>query len=165
MNLPDIVLFQPEIPPNTGNIIRLAANTGAGLHLIHPLGFTLSDRHLRRAGLDYAEFARVQEHTSLQAYLDRARPERLYPLSVRGCTRYCDAPIGGADALLYGPETCGLPREVLESVPRAQRLYLPMLGHSRSMNLANSVAVVLYDTWRRMGFAGAGQGLEYGSGA
>lgn len=155
MDLPDIVLFQPEIPPNTGNVIRLAANTGAGLHLIHPLGFTLSDRHLRRAGLDYAEYARVHEHESLEAYCAHHSPRRLFPLSVRGCTRYCDADIGPDDALLYGPETSGLPQAVLESVAPAQRLYLPMLAHSRSMNLANSVAVVVYDTWRRWGFSGA----------
>ncbi len=156
MHLPDIVLFQPEIPPNTGNIVRLAANTGAALHLIHPLGFTLRDRQLRRAGLDYAEYARVHEHESLEAYCTRHRPRRLLPLSVRGCTRYCDADIGAQDALLYGPETAGLPQSILESVPPAQRLYLPMRAHSRSMNLANSVAVVVYDTWRRLGFAGAG---------
>jgi len=164
MDLPDIVLFQPEIPPNTGNVIRLAANTGAGLHLIHPLGFALSDRHLRRAGLDYAEYARVHEHESLAAYCARHRPERLFPLSVRGCTRYCDADIGAQDALVYGPETSGLPACVLESVPPAQRLYLPMLGHSRSMNLANSVAVVVYDTWRRLDFAGAGRSAAAGLG-
>jgi tRNA (cytidine/uridine-2'-O-)-methyltransferase len=157
MNLPDIVLFRPEIPPNTGNIIRLAANTGAELHLIHPLGFALNDRELRRAGLDYAEYARVHEHASLADYLAAQQPHRLFALSVRGRTRYCDAAITGEDALLYGPETAGLPQEILASLPATQRLYLPMRAPSRSMNLANSVAVVVYDTWRRLGFAGAHQ--------
>ena len=155
MYLPDIVLFQPEIPPNTGNIIRLCANTGARLHLVEPLGFELSDRQLRRAGLDYAEMAEVHAHASLRDFLDTARPRRLFALSARARRRYSDADTGPGDALLFGPETRGLPEPVLECVGPERCLRVPMLAGSRSMNLANSVAVVLYDTWRRLGFEGA----------
>lgn len=152
MHLPDIVLFQPEIPPNAGNIIRLCANTGAALHLVHPLGFELSDRHLRRAGLDYAELAHVCEHASLGDYLRARAPRRVFALSARAEHPYCDADATPGDALLFGPETRGLPQDVLESIPARQRLRIPMLADSRSMNLANSVAVVVYDCWRRLGF-------------
>lgn len=155
MHLPDIVLLQPEIPPNAGNIIRLCANTGASLHLIHPLGFALEDRHLRRAGLDYAELAQVHEHASLAAYCRRREPARVFALSARATRRYSEAEAGARDALLFGPETRGLPAEVLAAIPPEQRLRIPMLAHSRSMNLANAVAVVLYDCWRRMGFPAA----------
>lgn len=155
MHLPDIVLFQPEIPPNAGNIIRLCANTGARLHLVHPLGFELGDRHLRRAGLDYAELAQVHEHGSLEAYLGAHAPRRVFALTAHAGNRYCEADVGVGDALLFGPETRGLPADVLAAVPAPQRLRIPMLPGSRSMNLANSVAVVVYDTWRRLGFTGA----------
>jgi tRNA (cytidine/uridine-2'-O-)-methyltransferase len=155
MQLPDIVLLQPEIPPNTGNIIRLSANTGARLHLIHPLGFRLEDRHLRRAGLDYAEAAAVEAHPSLEAYLERHQPRALYGLSAHGSTPYYSASAGAADALLFGCETQGLPGTVWYALPPENRLYIPMLPGSRSMNLANSVAVVVYDCWRRAGFSGA----------
>jgi tRNA (cytidine/uridine-2'-O-)-methyltransferase len=155
MNLPDIVLLQPEIPPNTGNVIRLCANTGACLHLIHPLGFRLEDRRLRRAGLDYAEVAAVEEHASLEAYLKRHHPRALYGLSAHGSTPYDRADAGAADALLFGCETQGLSAAAWRALPPERRLYIPMLPGSRSMNLANSVAVVVYDCWRRSGFPGA----------
>ena len=155
MLLPDIVLFRPEIPPNTGNIIRLCANTGAQLHLIRPLGFDLADRHLRRAGLDYAELAQVYQHDCIDDYL-AARPRRaLFALTSSAARHHVEARFGPDDALLFGPETSGLPVEVLESVPAAQRLRIPMRQGSRSMNLANSVAVVVYEAWRQADFSGA----------
>jgi tRNA (cytidine/uridine-2'-O-)-methyltransferase len=158
MHLPDIVLFRPEIPPNAGNIIRLCANTGARLHLIHPLGFDLSDRHLRRAGLDYAELAQVHEHDSLDAFRVAWRPRREFALSARAHRPYHEADARPGDALLFGPETSGLPESILAGVPEPRRLRIPMMPGSRSMNLANAVAVVVYDTWRRLGFACAGTG-------
>lgn len=153
MSLPHIVLYQPEIPPNCGNIIRLCANTGAELHLVHPLGFRLDDRQLRRAGLDYAECARVHEHVSLEAFVARVEPRRLLALTAHGRRRYCDAELGAGDALVFGPETHGLPAGVLAGFPPEQRLRVPMRPGSRSMNLANTVAVVVYEAWRQAGFA------------
>jgi tRNA (cytidine/uridine-2'-O-)-methyltransferase len=155
MNLPHIVLFQPEIPPNSGNIIRLCANTGAPLHFVHPLGFRLEDRRLRRAGLDYAEFARIHEHRDLAACLDVIRPARVFALTRRGETRHTEVTYGPDDLLLFGPETRGLPASVLEDIPAARRLRIPMRHSSRSMNLANSVAVVIFEAWRQGGFEGA----------
>ena len=152
MNLPHIVLFQPEIPPNSGNIIRLCANTGAPLHFVHPLGFRLEDRRLRRAGLDYAEFARIHEHRDLAACLDVIRPARVFALTRRGETRHTEVTYGPDDLLLFGPETRGLPASVLEDIPAARRLRIPMRHSSRSMNLANSVAVVIFEAWRQGGF-------------
>ncbi|WP_369978374.1 tRNA (cytidine(34)-2'-O)-methyltransferase [Xanthomonas bundabergensis] len=150
-----VLLFQPEIPPNTGNAIRLCANTGAQLHLIEPLGFDLGDKQLKRAGLDYHEYARLQVHASLDAALQRIAPRRLFALSTRSTTRY-DAPaFADGDAFLFGPETRGLPAEVLEQVPPAQRLRLPMRPHNRSLNLSNAVAVVVFEAWRQLGFPGA----------
>ncbi len=155
MQLPDVVLYRPEIPPNTGNIIRLCANTGAQLHLIGPLGFELADRHLRRAGLDYAELAQVYQHPSLSDYL-AVRPRRtLFALTRHARRPHVEAPFGPDDALLFGPETTGLPNEVLASIPDDCRLRLPMRSGSRSMNLANSVAVTVYEAWRQAGFDGA----------
>ncbi|WP_018867714.1 MULTISPECIES: tRNA (cytidine(34)-2'-O)-methyltransferase [unclassified Thioalkalivibrio] len=149
-----IVLFQPEIPPNTGNIIRLAANTGAALHLIHPLGFELDSARARRAGLDYHELARVQEYDSLEQWRESVRPDRVFAITTRGHARY-DAPAFRAgDALLFGPETRGLPHSVLEALPPGQRLRLPMQPGSRSLNLSNAVAVVVYEAWRQLGFSG-----------
>ena len=149
-----VVLFQPEIPPNTGNVIRLCANTGASLHLVEPLGFDLDHAKLRRAGLDYHEFATVATHASLDAFLAAVAPARLFAFSTRGTTRY-DAPRYAADdALLFGSETSGLPPEVLERVPTAQRMRLPMRPGNRSLNLSNAVAVVVYEAWRQSGFAG-----------
>jgi tRNA (cytidine/uridine-2'-O-)-methyltransferase len=152
-----IVLYEPEIPPNTGNIIRLCANTGARLHLVGPLGFVLDDKRLRRAGLDYHEWAEVREYPDFADFLEQARPERLYALSTKGRRCYADADFRPTDALLFGPETRGLPAAVLESLPEPQRLAIPMQPGNRSLNLSNAVALVLYEAWRQNGFAGAGR--------
>ena len=155
----DVILYQPEIPPNTGNVIRLCANTGARLHLIAPLGFTLEDKQLRRAGLDYHEYAPVQVHDSLDAALSaigagNSTPPRLFALSTRGQTRF-DAPrYAAGDAFLFGPETRGLPQHVLDMVPPPQRLRLPMRPDNRSLNLSNSVAIVVFEAWRQHDFLG-----------
>lgn len=149
-----IVLYQPEIPPNTGNVMRLAANTGMQLHLIEPLGFRLEDKELRRAGLDYREWAEVRVHPTLEAFLDTARPPRLLVFSTRATRLYTEVKYQPQDALLFGPETRGLPTEVLERVPPAHRLRLPLQPNNRSLNLSNAVAVVVYEAWRQQGFAG-----------
>ncbi len=149
-----VVLYQPRIPSNTGNIIRLCANTGARLHLIEPLGFRLEDRELRRAGLDYHEWAEVQTHPSLAVFLDRVHPPRLLAFSTHARRRYADMEYRAGDALLFGSETQGLPTEVLEDVPEDRRLRLPLRPGNRSLNLANAVAVVVYEAWRQLGFAG-----------
>ena len=149
-----LILYEPEIPPNTGNIIRLCANTGVNLHLVQPLGFELDEPRLKRAGLDYREFATVETHGSLDACLEALRHPRVFTLSTRASTRY-DAPaFREQDAFVFGPETRGLPQEVLESVPMEQRLRLPMKEESRSLNLSNAAAVVVYEAWRQLGFAG-----------
>lgn len=154
-----VILFQPEIPPNTGNVIRLCANTGARLHLVRPLGFTLADAQLRRAGLDYHEYAALRVHESLAdavasiAEANRA-PPRLFALSTRGTTRFDTPHYRPGDAFLFGPETRGLPGEVLDSVPTEQRLRLPMRPDNRSLNLSNTVAVVVFEAWRQQGFDG-----------
>ena len=150
-----VVLFQPEIPPNTGNIIRLCANSGARLHLIRPLGFTLEDRQLRRAGLDYHEWADVRTYTDLGEFLDRIAPGRLLAFSTHARHRYTEMVFRENDALLFGPETRGLPKDILDSVPEAQRLTLPMRPDNRSLNLSNSVAIAVYEAWRQLGFVGA----------
>lgn len=150
-----VVLYQPEIPPNTGNIIRLCANTGSTLHLVHPLGFDLDDRRLRRAGLDYREFARVQEHASLQACLDELQPPRVWALSTRGTRSYTAVSYRASDALLFGPETRGLPAELLQQLGSNQVLRVPMLPDSRSLNLSNAVAAVVFEAWRQLAFAGS----------
>lgn len=149
-----VILYQPEIPPNTGNAIRLCANTGARLHLIEPLGFDMDDRQLRRAGLDYHEYAQVQVHPDLATALARIAPRRLFALSTRGSLRYDSPAFADGDAFLFGPETRGLPEDVLETVPAGQRLRLPMRPDNRSLNLSNSVAVVIYEAWRQLGFQG-----------
>lgn len=153
----DIILHQPEIPPNTGNVIRLCANSGCRLHLIAPLGFDLTDRQLRRAGLDYHEYAHLRVHTSLAAMLaSLGEPRRVLAFSTRATRRH-DAPTYAAgDVLLFGPETTGLPGAVLGELPAEQCLRLPMRPHSRSLNLSNAVAVVVYEAWRQHDFAGAG---------
>jgi tRNA (cytidine/uridine-2'-O-)-methyltransferase len=150
----DVVLHRPEIPPNTGNAIRLCANTGARLHLVRPLGFDMDDRQLRRAGLDYHEYARVQVHDSLAAALAAIAPTRLFALSTRGSVRYDTPRFAQGDAFVFGSETRGLPAEVLEAVPQAQRLRLPMRPDNRSINLSNAVAVVVFEAWRQRGFRG-----------
>lgn len=151
----DVILYQPEIPPNTGNAIRLCANTGARLHLIAPLGFALEDKQLRRAGLDYHEYAAVQVHDSLDAALAKISPLRLFALSTRNSTRYDQPRYAAGDAFLFGPETRGLPDDVLASIPASQRLRLPMRPDNRSLNLSNAVAVVVFEAWRQLGFDGA----------
>ncbi|MGB5628715.1 MAG: tRNA (cytidine(34)-2'-O)-methyltransferase [Woeseiaceae bacterium] len=149
-----VILYEPEIPPNTGNIIRLCANTGAGLHLVEPLGFELDEKRLRRAGLDYREFVNVQTHTSLDACLKALGGPRVFALSTKNSTRYDRAGFRQGDALLFGPETRGLPGDVLQALPAEQRLRLPMQEGNRSLNLSNSAAVVLYEAWRQLGFPG-----------
>ncbi|MBN8727020.1 MAG: tRNA (uridine(34)/cytosine(34)/5-carboxymethylaminomethyluridine(34)-2'-O)-methyltransferase TrmL [Xanthomonadales bacterium] len=150
-----VVLYQPEIPPNTGNVIRLCANTGAKLHLVRPLGFELDDARLRRAGLDYHEYATLSVHDDLDAFTAAAQPARLLALSTRGTMRYDQVRFAAGDALLFGAETRGLPAEVLDTVSAAQRLRLPMRPENRSLNLSNAVAVVVYEAWRQAGFPGA----------
>ena len=149
-----VALFQPEIPPNTGNIIRLCANTGSTLHLIHPLGFELDDRRLRRAGLDYHELACLREHRDLDAFLE-SHGGRLFACSTGGGTGYSEVPYRAGDALLFGPETRGLPRGLLDTLPPEQVGRIPMRPGNRSLNLSNAVAVVLYEAWRQQGFAGS----------
>jgi tRNA (cytidine/uridine-2'-O-)-methyltransferase len=149
-----VVLYQPEIPPNTGNVIRLCANTGAALHLVRPLGFDLDDKKLRRAGLDYHEFARVAVHDDLDAFLAAVSPRRLLAVSTRGRMRYDRVEYAADDALLFGPETRGLPQDILDALPEAQRLRLPMRPGNRSLNLSNAVAVIVFEAWRQTGFAG-----------
>ena len=150
-----IVLYQPEIPPNTGNVIRLCANSGAAPHLIRPLGFELDDARLRRAGLDYHEYARVQTHDHFDDFILAVQPPRLFTCSTRGRACYSDVQYRAGDALIFGPETRGLPNELLETVPAAQRLRIPMLPNNRSLNLSNAVAIILYEGWRQLSFAGA----------
>ena len=150
-----IVLFQPEIPPNTGSIIRLSANVGAALHLIQPLGFTMDHAKMRRAGLDYHEFARVQLHDTFQAFCAEIVPGKCFALSTKGKTRFTQTQFQANDALVFGPETRGLPADLLESLPAEQRLAIPMVEGGRSLNLANAVAVVAYEAWRQLEFAGA----------
>jgi tRNA (cytidine/uridine-2'-O-)-methyltransferase len=147
-----LILYQPEIPPNTGNIIRLAANTGTALHLVEPLGFELDEPRLRRAGLDYREYASVRTHPDLATCLEALGHPRLYALSTRGVTGHAEPAYAPGDAFLLGPETRGLPDAVLDSVPPARRLRIPMVAGSRSLNLSNAAAVVIYEAWRQHGF-------------
>ena len=152
----DLILFEPEIPPNTGNIIRLCANTGIALHLVGRLGFTLSDARLRRAGLDYHEWASVRQHAGLPECLQALGQPRVFALSTRGRTLYTEARFRAGDALLFGPEQRGLPAEVLGGLPVEQLLRIPMRGGSRSLNLSNAAAIIAYEAWRQLEFAGAG---------
>lgn len=147
-----LALYQPEIPPNTGNLIRLCANTGTQLHLIHPLGFRTDDRALRRAGLDYDELAAVREHADWDAFVAAVANRRLLAFSTRGAMRYDQVTYREGDVLLFGPETRGLPDSVLLALPEAQRVFLPMRPGNRSLNLANAAAVAVYEAWRQMGF-------------
>ncbi len=147
-----LILYEPEIPPNTGNVIRLCANTGVALHLIEPLGFDLEEKKLRRAGLDYREFASVTAHKSLTACLEALDNPRVFALSTHGLTRPDVPSYRKNDAFLLGPETRGLPTEVLEALPAEQRLRLPMRASSRSLNLSNTAAVIVYEAWRQLGF-------------
>jgi tRNA (cytidine/uridine-2'-O-)-methyltransferase len=155
VNVFELILYQPEIPPNTGNIIRVCANTGTTLHLIHPLGFELNDKKLRRAGLDYHEFAAVKEHGSLQACLhELGSNRRVFALSTHGSRNYAEASFRSGDVFLLGPETRGLPDDVLTSLPADQVLRLPMRPDNRSLNLSNAASILLYEAWRQNGFAG-----------
>jgi tRNA (cytidine/uridine-2'-O-)-methyltransferase len=147
-----LILYEPEIPPNTGNVIRLCANTGVSLHLIEPLGFELDEPRLKRAGLDYREFASVQAHESLDACLQMLGEPRVFALSTRGTTPHDRPDYKQGDAFLLGPETRGLPQETLDSLPPEQRLRLPMREGSRSLNLSNTAAVIIYEAWRQLGF-------------
>lgn len=149
-----VVLYQPEIPPNTGNIMRLCANTGTRLHLIEPLGFKLEDKALRRAGLDYREWVEVQTHKSLEAFVASVKPRRLLAFSTRAGRLYTEVSYQQNDALLFGPETRGLPQHLLDTVPDEQRLRLPLIPGNRSLNLANAVAVAVYQAWQQQGFPG-----------
>lgn len=151
-----IVLYEPEIPANTGNIIRLCANTGAQLHLIHPLGFELEDKKLRRAGLDYHEWVNVLQYASLTDFVKKVKPNRLFALTTKGSKNYADVSYQEGDALLFGPETRGLPDIFLYQHEENLKLYLPMKPESRSLNLSNTVAIVLFEAWKKMEFVGAG---------
>ena len=149
-----LILYEPEIPPNTGNIIRLCANTGTKLHLIQPLGFEMDERRLKRAGLDYREFADVAVHDCLDNCLAAITPRNMYAFSTRGTSIYSEPEYAEGDALLFGPETRGLPAEILQALPAEQRMRIPMQQDIRSLNLSNAVAVVVYEAWRQQGFAG-----------
>ncbi len=150
-----VILFQPEIPPNTGNVIRLCANAGASLHLIRPLGFALDNAKLRRAGLDYHEFVNLRAYDTLDACLVELQHPRVFAFTGQATRRYTDTRFADGDALLFGRETSGLPRDVLDALPEPCRLCLPMQPDNRSLNLSNSVAVAVYEAWRQMGFPGA----------
>ncbi len=150
-----VVLYEPEIPANTGNIIRLCANTGAQLHLIEPLGFDLEDKKLRRAGLDYHEYAELITHESWSEFLSKNNTARIFALTTKGRQCYSEVAFQKHDFLLFGPETRGLPDSILAELPDSQRLKLPMVPESRSLNLSNTVAVVLYEAWRQHSFVGS----------
>lgn len=151
----NIVLYEPEIPPNTGNVIRLAANIGAALHLIRPLGFDLDHAKLRRAGLDYHEFTAVTAHDNFASFLIAVAPKRLFALTTKATHCFSDVAFRPGDAFLFGPETRGLPAELLASLEPPQKLLIPMTPGGRSLNLSNAVAVVAFEAWRQIGFAGA----------
>lgn len=147
-----VALYQPEIPPNTGNIIRLCANTGVVLHLIHPLGFTPNDKQVKRAGLDYHEWARVFHHQDYDAFIQAVKPNRLFACSTHGTKSYHEVSYKEDDVFIFGPETRGLPKEMLQSFPANQVIKIPMVPNSRSLNLSNAVAVIIYEAWRQQGF-------------
>ena len=149
----DIVLYQPEIPQNTGNIIRLCANTGFPLHLIRPLGFKIDDKKARRAGLDYHELANMKVHANLEDYLEERKPKRIFGITTKGQTPYHEVSFQQRDALFFGPETRGLPADFLNNLSPTHRLRIPMKPDSRSLNLSNAVAVVMYEAWRQRQFA------------
>ncbi|RZA20662.1 MAG: tRNA (cytidine(34)-2'-O)-methyltransferase [Lysobacteraceae bacterium] len=160
-----VILHRPEIPPNTGNVIRLCANTGATLHLVRPLGFDIDDKQLRRAGLDYHEYAAMQVHDDLEAAIQaiaaaNGAPPRIFALSTRGIVGFDTPTYRDGDAFLFGSETAGLPQAVFDAIPETQRLRLPMRPHNRSLNLSNTVAVVVYEAWRQSGFEGAATGSD-----
>lgn len=151
----DVVLFQPQIPPNTGNIIRLCANSGFRLHLIEPLGFDLEDKKLRRAGLDYHEFAAIKRHKNFEEFVAQEHPKRILAITTKTNNYYGDVNFTEGDYLLFGSETAGLPEEVRVQIPDKDKIRIPMLKDSRSMNLSNAAAVIVYDAWRQLGFVNA----------
>ncbi len=151
----DVVLFQPQIPPNTGNIIRLCANSGFRLHLIEPLGFDLDDKKLRRAGLDYHEFAAVKRHKNYQAFIESEQPKRVLAVTTKATNYYHQVNFSDGDYLLFGSETAGLPEEVRQQIPDQDKIRIPMLKDSRSMNLSNATAVIIYQAWRQLEFKGS----------
>jgi tRNA (cytidine/uridine-2'-O-)-methyltransferase len=148
-----IVLYEPEIPPNTGNIIRLCANSGAQLHLIHPMGFSLSDKQCRRAGLDYQEYAAVKEYQNFQIFLEKNESLRLFACSTKASNNYSEIHYQENDALVFGPETRGLPNRLLDQWPQQQKIRIPMQANSRSLNLSNAAAIILYEAWRQLDFS------------
>ncbi len=149
-----IVLFEPEIPPNTGNIIRLCANAGAKLHLVKPLGFELSDKHLKRAGLDYHEYAELTVYENWAECQQSLQGKRMFALTTKGSTRHTDLQFKDEDVFVFGPESRGLPEDIRANFAPEHRVRLPMLPHSRSLNLSNSAAILLYEAWRQTGFPG-----------
>lgn len=149
----NIVLVEPEIPPNTGNIIRLSANTGCKLHLIHPMGFTLDDKRMRRAGLDYHEFSEIKEHQSFNSYADQANIKRVFACSTKGKKSYTDVNFKPGDHLIFGPETRGLSDKIFTEIPTENIIRIPMQANSRSLNLSNAVAVIVYEALRQQGFS------------
>ena len=151
----DVVLYRPEIPPNTGNVIRLCANTGARLHLVEPLGFSIDDKQLRRAGLDYHELVAMRVHASWEDCMQGLSAARRFAFSRRGRRRYDDVRYKEGDVLVFGAETSGLPDDLLRQFDETSRLRLPMRAGNRSLNLSNAVAVVVFEAWRQQGFAGA----------
>jgi len=158
-----IVLFEPEIPPNTGNVIRLCANTGAALHLIKPLGFRLDDKSLQRSGLDYHDLASVKVHANLEACLSELGATRVFAVETGSRSRYTEVAFRAGDAFLFGPETRGLPAGAMQRIGWQNSLHIPMLAESRSINLSNSVALVLFEAWRQVEFAGAVAGAGSGN--
>jgi len=151
----NVILYRPEIPPNTGNVIRLCANTGARLHLVHPLGFTWDDARVKRAGLDYHEFAEVQHHANWLACCDALAGSRIFAVETRQAERYDRVAYRDGDAFVFGQETSGLPADVLDGIPPERRVWLPMRPENRSLNLSNSVAVMVFEAWRQQDFSGS----------
>ena len=147
-----VVLHNPRIPPNTGNVIRLMANTGCQLHLIEPLGFDFEEKQLRRAGLDYHDLTRVERHASFDAFITAQKPSRMFAITTKGSANYADVAFESGDTLVFGSETAGLPDAVMQMFDPASRLRIPMLPNNRSLNLSNSVAIVVYEAWRQLGF-------------
>ena len=151
----NVVFFEPEIPPNTGNVIRLCSVTGCNLHLIKPLGFSLEDKKLRRAGLDYGEFSELKAHENWQAFLKSCLPARIFAISTKGQTAYTEIEYKPGDFLLFGPETRGLPDEIREAEAMEDVIRIPMLPEMRSLNLSNAASIIVYEAWRQIGFSNA----------
>ena len=151
----NVVLFEPEIPPNTGNIIRLCANTGTQLHLIEPLGFDLEEKKLRRAGLDYHEFTALTVHKNWQAFVDAVQPKRCCAITTKGERWHTDVAFEEGDAIVMGPESRGLPDAMLDTLSQEEKIRIPMMPDSRSLNLSNATSVIVYEAWRQLGFSGA----------